>query len=165
VLDLICAPLVPAGALVRLVVDDTLMRRGGRKIFGAAWHHDPLAPGRHRVAWANNWVVVGVLVWLPFLPHRSVCLPILARLWQPGHTPGRLDLAVELVRVVCAHLGPRRVDLVCDGAYAGRQLGDLPAHVTVTTRLHADARLHRLPHHSAPARGADPAAGALAYPS
>jgi len=60
-LDLICALLVADGAPVRLVADDTLMRRSGRKIFGAAWHHDPLAPGRHRIAWANNWVVVGVL--------------------------------------------------------------------------------------------------------
>ncbi len=53
-LDLIVAVLVPADAPVRLVCDDTLMRRSGRKVFGAAWHHDPLAPGRHRVAWANN---------------------------------------------------------------------------------------------------------------
>jgi DDE superfamily endonuclease len=144
-LDLIVLWLVPDGAPVRLVCDDTLMRRSGRKIFGAAWHHDPLAPGRHRVAWANNWVVLGVLVDLPMLPHRPVCLPILARLWQPKHTSGRLDLATELVRVVCAHLGDRRVDLVTDGAYAGRQLRDLPAQATVTCRLRADARLHRLP--------------------
>jgi hypothetical protein len=144
-LDLILAVLVGQSAPVRLVCDDTLMRRAGRKVFGTGWHHDPLAPGRHRVAWANNWVVLGVLVDLPFVPHRSVCLPILARLWQPKHTPGRLDLAIELVRLVCAHLGDRRVDLVCDGAYADRQLGDLPAQVTVTTRLRADARLHRLP--------------------
>jgi hypothetical protein len=144
-LDLILALLVADGAPVRLVVDDTLMRRSGRKVFGAAWHHDPLAPGRHRVAWANNWVVVGVLVDLPMLPHRPVCLPILARLWQPGRTPGRLDLAVELVRVVCGHLGPRRIDLVCDGAYAGKALRSLPKQVTVATRLRADACLHRLP--------------------
>ena len=143
-LDLILAALVPDGAPVRLVCDDTLMRRAGRKIFGAAWHHDPLAPGRHRVAWANNWVVLGVLVDLPLVPHRPVCLPILARLWRPGHTPGRLDLAVDLVKVVCGHLGTRRVDLTCDGAYAGRQLRDLPAQATVCCRLRADAALHRL---------------------
>jgi hypothetical protein len=144
-LDLTLATLVPAGAPVRLVCDDTLMRRSGRTIFGAAWHHDPLAPGRHRIAWANNWVVLGVLVDLPLLPHRPVCLPILARLWQPGHTPGRLDLATELVKLVCGHLGDRRVDLVCDGAYAGGQLRGLPAQATVTVRLRADAALHRLP--------------------
>jgi DDE superfamily endonuclease len=142
-LDLILAVVVPAGAPVRLVCDDTLFRRSGRKVFGAAWHHDPLAPGRHRVAWANNWVVLGVLVDLPVCT-RPVCLLILARLWRPGHTPGRAELATELVRVVCGHLGARRVDLVCDGAYAGKQLRDLPWQVTVTCRLRADARLHRL---------------------
>jgi DDE superfamily endonuclease len=143
-LELILAVLVPADAPVRLVVDDTLMRRAGRKIFGAAWHHDPLGVGRNAIAWGNNWVVLGVLVDLPFVPHRPVCLPILARLWRPGHTPGRLDLAVELVKVVCGHLGTRRIDLVCDGAYAGRQLRDLPAQATVCCRLRADAALHRL---------------------
>jgi hypothetical protein len=33
-LDLIAARLVPAGAPLRLVVDDTLFRRAGRKVFG-----------------------------------------------------------------------------------------------------------------------------------
>lgn len=83
-LDLILVVLVPDGTPVRLVADDTLMRRAGRKVFGAAWHHDPLAPGRHRIAWANNWVVVGVLVDLPMLPHRPVCLPILAACGSHG---------------------------------------------------------------------------------
>jgi len=153
-LDLILAVLVPSGVPVRLVADDTLMRRSGRKVFGTGWHHDPLAPGRHRIAWANNWVVLGVLVDLPFVPHRPVCLPILARLWQPKHTPGRLDLAVELVKLVCGHLGQRRVDLLVAGAYAGRQLRDLPRQVTVTCRLRADARLHRLaPPHRLGTRG------------
>ncbi len=35
--------------------------------------------------------------------------------------------------------------LVCDAAYAGRTLRDLPAQVTVTTRLRADAALYALP--------------------
>ena len=144
-LELIVGVLVGDGAPVRLVIDDTLMRRSGRKVFGAGWHHDPLAPGRHRVAWANNWVVLGVLVDLPFISHRALCLPILARLWRPKHTPGRLDLATELVRVVCGHLGPRRVDLVCDGAYAGKALRQLPRQATVTCRLRADAALYQLP--------------------
>jgi hypothetical protein len=159
-LDLILAVLVPAGAPVRLVADDTLMRRSGRKVFGTGWHHDPLAPGRHRVAWANNWVVVGVLVGLPFVPHRPVCLPVLARLWQPKHTPGRLDLAVELVELVCGHLGPRRVDLLCDGAYAGKALRNLPPQATVTTRLRADAALYQLPRpHRSGQRGRPPGKG------
>jgi DDE superfamily endonuclease len=144
-LDLAVATLVPAGAPVRLVVDDTLFRRTGRKVFGTAWHHDPLGTRRRAVAWGNNWVVLGVLVDLPFLPHRPVCLPVLARLWRPGQTTGRLGLGVQLVRLACTRLGGRRVDLVCDGAYAGRELRGLPKQVTVTCRLRADAALHRLP--------------------
>jgi DDE superfamily endonuclease len=159
-LELILALLVSAGAPVRLVADDTLMRPAGRKVFGTGWHHDPLAPGRHRIAWANNWVVLGVLVDLPFVAHRSVCLPILARLWQPKRTAGRLDLAVELVKLVCDHLGTRRVDLLVDGAYAGKALRELPRQVTVTTRLRADACLHRLPAARRPStRGRPPGKG------
>jgi hypothetical protein len=143
-LDLILALLVPASAPVRLVLDDTLYRRSGRKVFGAHYHHDPLGVGRRALAWANAWVVLGVLVDLPWC-RRPVCLPILARLWRPGHTAGRLGLGCELVRLVAQHLGARRIDLVCDGAYAGRGLRDLPGQVTVTCRLRADARLYRLP--------------------
>lgn len=87
---LIVAVLVDAHAPVRVVVDDTLMPLRP-EVFGAAWHHDPLAVGRSRVAWANNWVVLGVLVDLPFITHRSVCVPVLARLWRPKRTATRLD--------------------------------------------------------------------------
>jgi hypothetical protein len=161
-LDLILATLIPNDAPVRLVVDDTLFRRSGRKVWGAGWHHDPLGVGKDAIAWGNNWVVVGVLVDLPMLPHRSVCLPILARLWRPKHTPGRLDLAVEAVGVICQRLGPhRRVDLVCDGAYAGKALQGLPRQVTLTTRLRADAALYALPAPRRPhQRGRTPNKGA-----
>src|SRR6266487_2316555 len=144
-LDLICANLVPAGAPIVLAVDDTLWHRVGRKIHGTAWHHDGNGPARHRPAWGHRWVVVGVIVRLPFL-RRAICLPILARLWLPGdpdHTP--LVLARELLDLVVAHVGDRPVHLVGDAAYIGKPLQGLPAHVTVTARLRSDAALHQLP--------------------
>ena len=100
-LTVICARLVDPDSPLLVVVDDTLYRRAGRKVWGAAWHHDPLAhggKGRRPVCWANCWVVVGLLIHLPFMPDRAVCLPVLARLWRPRQ-PGRskLDLACELV--------------------------------------------------------------------
>jgi hypothetical protein len=62
----------------------------------------PLATGRKRTAWGNNWVVVGVVVALPFVAHRQVCLPVLCRLWQPRQRGrSKLDLACELVGLVC----------------------------------------------------------------
>jgi DDE superfamily endonuclease len=147
-LDLITSHLLAPDARLVLVVDDTLFRRAGRKVWGAAWHHDPLArggKGRKPIAWGNSWVVVGVLVGLPFLPQRAVCLPVLARLWRPRQ-PGRskLDLACELVALVAERSPDRRIDLVGDAAYAGRALRDLPERVTVTTRLRADAALYAL---------------------
>jgi hypothetical protein len=144
-LDLIAATLVPAGQPLLLAVDDTLWRRSGRKLHGAAWHHDGNGPGRHRPAWGHRWVVVGVIVHLPFL-HRAVCLPILARLWLPGdpdRTP--LLLARELVDLVVAHVGDRPVHLVGDAASIGKPLRGLPAQVTVTARLRADAALYAPP--------------------
>jgi DDE superfamily endonuclease len=125
-LDLICATLLPAGAPVVLAVDDTLWHRTGRKLHGVAWHHDGNGPSRHRPAWGHRWVVVGVIVHLPFLT-RAVCLPVLARLWIPGerdHTP--LLLARELVDLVCGHLGDHPVHLVGDAAYIGKPLRGLP---------------------------------------
>ena len=110
-------------------------RRSGRLAPRPAWHWAPRArlggPGR-----AGR----------PALVSPAVCVrPILARLWRPRHTAGRLGLGCNLVRLVCQHLSTRRIDLVCDGAYAGRALHDLPGQEAVTTHLRADARLFRLP--------------------
>jgi DDE superfamily endonuclease len=145
-LEVITARLLGPGAPLRLVVDDTLFHRSGRKVFGVAWHHDPAAKGGRRIAWGNNWVVLGVLVHLPFLPQRAVCLPVLARLWRPKH-PDRtkLRLACALVTLVVERYPDRSVHLVADAAYAGRALRELPASVTVTVRMRADAALHQLP--------------------
>lgn len=144
-LDLITMLLVPPEAAVVLAVDDSLWHRVGRKLHGVAWHHDGNGPSRHRPAWGHRWVVVGIIVALPFLD-RAVCLPILARLWLPGdpdRTP--LQLARELVDLVTGHLGDRPVHLVGDAAYIGKPLRGLPTHVTVTARLRADAALYAPP--------------------
>jgi DDE superfamily endonuclease len=142
-LELIAAMLVPPDAAVVLAVDDTLWRRSGPRLHGAAWHHDGAGPGRHRPAWGHRWVVVGVIVQLPFVT-RAVCLPILARLWIPGE-PDRtpLLLARELLDLTTGHLGDRPVHLVGDAAYIGKPLRGLPAHVTVTARLRSDAALYQ----------------------
>jgi hypothetical protein len=148
---------LPATAPLALIVDDSLFKRSGPKVFGTAWHYDAAAPGRRRVAWGNNWVVLGVLVAVPCLPHRQVCLPILARLWQPKR-PDRtkLGLARELVWLVAARHPDRQVNLVGDAAYAGRLWRDLPERVTVTTRLRADAALYQLPPARQPGRRGRP---------
>jgi hypothetical protein len=135
--------LLPADAPLLVAVDDTLLHRTGRKLHGAAWHHDGSGPGRHRPAWGHRWVVLGVLVRVPFVAHRPLCLPVLARLWRPGatdHTPS--VLARELLDLLTERFSERAVHLVGDAAYATRAWRGLPGRVTVTTRLRCDAALH-----------------------
>jgi hypothetical protein len=141
VLDLIIAHLLPAGTVIVLAVDDTAHRRRGRKVHGASWIHDGSAPGRTKLAFGHRWVIVGVVVTLPFLT-RPVCLPVACRRWAGKGTPSTVDLARDLVTTIADRLPDRRIHVVADAAYHGRQLRDLPEHVTWTTRLPRNAALY-----------------------
>src|SRR5262245_43778268 len=76
---LVVSLLVPADQPVRVVVDDTLFRRSGRKVWAASWFHDGSAPTPAKVGFGNNWMIAGIVVGLPFID-RPVCLPVLAKL-------------------------------------------------------------------------------------
>ena len=65
--------LLPADAAVLLVIDDTLLHRVGRKVFGARWAHDGSGRGRDKVGFGNTGVVCAIIMRLPFGP-RSVAL-------------------------------------------------------------------------------------------
>jgi hypothetical protein len=142
------------GAGVVVAVDDTLLHRLGRKIHGTYWHHDATAnAAQTAVAWGNNWVVVGIVVRLPFM-ERAVCLPVLFRLWQPkrkdipkGKTdperPGKPELAREMIDLLAARLHGRVVHEVGDAAYASGAWQGLPSNVTMTSRLRSNAALYK----------------------
>lgn len=148
-LDFLLAAFLAADAPLRLAVDDTLFGRSGRKVAGCHFHHDgaaPLGSGR-RTRWGNNWVVVGLLVELPFGGGRAVCLPLLLRLWRPRderhpERPSQSELARELTDMVAARSVGRRIEVVADAGYASKAWRGLPAHVTVTLRLRANAALY-----------------------
>lgn len=76
--------LLPADAPLLVAVDDTLLRRTGRRLHGAAWHHDGSGPGRHCAAWGHRWVVLGILTQVPFMAHRPLCLPVLCACGSPA---------------------------------------------------------------------------------
>jgi hypothetical protein len=71
------------GSVVILGLDDTLARKRGLKMFGTGMHHDPLLSSRGKVItnWGHSWVVLGVIVELPFRRGHYYCLPILFRLY------------------------------------------------------------------------------------
>jgi len=137
---LIIELLIPAGVAIDLVVDDTLFRRSGPKVFGARWCYDGSATGTTKIGFGNCFVVLGVVVTLPFC-NRPVCFPILCSLWQQG---SKILLARRLVEMVAQWFPDRALHVTGDAAYVSRDLRELPAHITWTTRLRSDAALHDL---------------------
>ncbi|MCA1600505.1 MAG: transposase, partial [Acidobacteria bacterium] len=62
VISLLVAPEAP----ITVVIDDTLLGRRGRKVWGASWFHDGSATGKTPTGYGHNWVIVAILVRLPF---------------------------------------------------------------------------------------------------
>jgi DDE superfamily endonuclease len=150
IVERFCAP----GAPVLVAVDDTLLKRLGRRIHACFWHHDATANSdKAAVAWGNNWVVVGICVKPAFL-QRTVCLPVLFRLWRPRRReyaradkpdperPAKPVLASEMVDLLAARLRDRRLDVVGDAAYATEAWRGLEGRVTITSRLRSNAAIY-----------------------
>jgi hypothetical protein len=144
------------GSVVMLGLDDTLARKRGLKMFGTGMHRDPLLSSRSKVVtnWGHSWVVLGVLVELPFRRRHYYCLPILFRLYLNQKSSvkhrrayrARPELAVELLELLCAHRKNQRFHVVADSAYGGQSvLCHLPSNCHLTSRLLKDARLYAAP--------------------
>jgi len=138
---LIVATLLPAGAALDIAADDSLFRRRGKRVHGAFWTHDASQPGRV-TARGNRWVLVGIVVTLPF-SSRPTCLPVLFRLWGGKGTTTPVQLARTLVGLLARAFPDRAIHLVADAAYHGKPLQDLPARVTWTTRIQRNAVLYQ----------------------
>jgi hypothetical protein len=149
-----------AEAARSIAVDGTLFKRSGKKVFGAAWHHDGAAKGPKPIGFGNCRVVAGIVVQLPCLS-RPVCLPVLARLWRPRHT-GKIAHARQLTELIAARYPDRTVHVVGHAAYVGEHLRDLDAQITWTSRLKITSVLHELPPPRT-GRSGDPAPGAFGW--
>ena len=120
------------GETVFLALDDTLARKSGRRMFGVGMHHDPLISSRKLAVlnWGHSWVVLGVLVKLPFRSDRWFCLPILFRLYlnkSAAHKARRIyrtrpELAVDMLRVLSARGKSLCFHLVADSLYGGKSV-------------------------------------------
>jgi hypothetical protein len=144
------------GEVVMLALDDTLARKRGLKMFGCGMHYDPLLSSRGKTItnWGHSWVVLGVIVELPFRPGHYFCLPILFRLYLNKQRAQkhrrkyrkRSELAVAMLDVLCKHRNSRRFHVVADSAYGGKSvLCHLPENCDLTSRLVKDARLYDAP--------------------
>lgn len=145
--------------VICLVLDDTLCRHSGRRMFGVGMHYDPLLTGR-KLSNANRslkssghcWVILGLVLAFPFRPGHYFCLPILFRLClnrksAARHGQGyrsRPELGRELVRLICQHWTQHRFHLLVDSAYGGQEtLKALPENCDLTARWILNATLHQ----------------------
>jgi hypothetical protein len=135
--ELIVGHLLAAGAPITLAVDDTLFRRRGRKVHGTGWFHDGSAAGQVKLGFGNNWVVVAIIVTLPFMS-RPVALPVLAAL-AVKDGPTKPDLARDLVDLIAEHFGDREIHLVADAAYGCGAFIGLGDGMSMTTRAKTNA--------------------------
>jgi hypothetical protein len=159
-------PWLDAGTIT-LAIDDTLACKRGVEMFGAGMHPDAqLSTRKVKVLrWGHSWVILAVVVRLPFCPERVFSLPILFRLylnhnaskrWRLAHRT-RPELAVELLQLLCKAHPERRFHAVVDSGYGGESvLGHLPSNCDLTSRLPMDARLYDAPSPRRPGQAGRP---------
>jgi hypothetical protein len=161
-LDVIATTLGLTGEVV-VALDDTLVKKWGRKFFGLGCYPDPTDknPGAHRRrVYGHCWVVVAVLWeyqvgrWVGF-PLAALLFVPLARCVTAWPFLTKVDLATWLLRGL--RWPASRLIVVADNLYAKAQLAGLAvgqAPCLLVSRLRANAALYLLPpppHH--PRRG------------
>jgi len=140
----IVVALNPTGSLY-LVVDDTLLHKRGKHVFGLGWFRDAVASTSKRVATAsgNHWVVMGLAICIP-TTNIILCLPIHSKLHLPGEDqPSEAALAREMLQDIRVWFPNRQLILVGDGAYGCKKLiSHLPEGVRYVGVMRCDAELY-----------------------
>lgn len=123
--------LVPEGEPVRCPVDDTVTRHKGKQVYGKGCHRDAVRSRGDRTAkaWGHKWVVLTVLVALPFT-RRRWALPVLCALYRVpkvDQEEGRrhktpCDLARGMIAAMLHWFPERRFVLLGDAGFASHEL-------------------------------------------
>ena len=134
----------PRGRL-HLVVDDTLLSKHGKHVYGLGWFRDAAAstPKRTVISSGNHWVVMGLAIRIPGT-NKIFCLPIHAKLHISGKgQPGEATLARQMLDDVLAWFPERKLVFIGDGAYSAKYLlGNLNPRVTHVGVMRGDAALY-----------------------
>ncbi|NMA41036.1 MAG: hypothetical protein GX937_12770 [Lentisphaerae bacterium] len=143
------------GESIKVLIDDTLVRKTGKKIPGAAYARDPLSPPFHtNLVWGQRMVCISLLVRAsPTVPYRSI--PICFLLKPPVRLPknatdeqrqefkelkkksnmsiaGRQMLDWVRKRLDAMPGGStRRLIVAADGSFANRTFLEKPPHHTI----------------------------------
>jgi hypothetical protein len=146
--------LLPAGPIF-LAGDDTVEEHRGKNVYGKGRHRDPVRSTHTYTAfrWGHKWVVLAVLVRLPFT-RRLWALPVLVALYrseEDNRRRGRRhktppELLRQLLRVLLRWFPGRQFVCAADGNYATHDLARLaarhPTRLTFLSHFYAAAALY-----------------------
>jgi hypothetical protein len=145
--------LVPAGRVL-LAGDDTVDEHPGDNVFGKGCHRDPVRSTHSHTAfrWGHKWVVLAVLVRLPFT-HRQWALPLLVALYrsEADNTKAgrRHKTPARLLRQLCCVLlrwfRQRRFVLSGDNNYGSHEMARFASRrrgrLHLVSKFYPDANL------------------------
>ena len=152
-------------------MDDTLIRKTGRKVFGTSWRRDPLGPAFHtNFVWGQRFIQISLSMHDESFHCQSRAIPV-----DFHHSPSVQKLAknateeetaifkeckklnnlstqgLERLKLLRARLDKqgavqRELYLSVDGSYTNETiLKGLPAKVTLIGRIRKDVRMHHMP--------------------
>jgi hypothetical protein len=148
--------LVGHDVTIDLVIDDTMVRKQGREIFGLGSHLDPVRSSRgvQFLAFGHVWVVLSVIVHLPF-SRRPWALPILFRLYRSkkehrsnrgGKYFKKTELARQMLDTVLSWQSQAQFRVMLDCGYANSTvMRQLSSRINVIGAMRPDAVLTALP--------------------
>ena len=133
-----------------IAIDDSLVKKYGRKIFGVKYHFDHAhKPNTSRYIFGHNWVVFG-LIHYSTLFHKWLCLPFFAALFAPrnkgakGPENNRIDRTIDVLGRIKTFVNHSFI-LVVNALYAKRRLIRfcIQNKITMISRLQSNAALYR----------------------
>lgn len=136
-----------------VVIDDTVTRHNGPKVYARGCHRDAVrsSHGITTICWGHRWVVLAILVKMPLIS-RPWALPVLCALYRPRkvaeaegcrfRTP--CELGASLACVLMRWFPHHRFIFLGDGGFASF---DLAKHVhrrggTLVARYYDDAAIY-----------------------
>lgn len=154
---IVCKMALRVGGKILLVGDDTIAKHFGKKIWGAGFYRDAVRSSKKFPAycWGLNWVVLCVIIPVPFLKDKYIALPIMARLNPKDSTAKKkgsgskrkktsVVLMAEMLSIVAKWL-PDDIFIFCgDGAYPA-VAKQLPENIHLISRIREDAAIYQLP--------------------
>jgi hypothetical protein len=148
---------VPPGPVL-LAGDDTVTEHPGPKVFGKGRHRDGVRSTHSYTAyrWGHKWVVIAMLLKLPFAP-RPWALPVLVALYRPPEWDRvhgtRHRTPAHLARLLLARLirwfPHRHFIFVGDTGYGTSETARFcrqhRRHLTLVSKFYGDAALYEPP--------------------